>query len=255
MDMRKRERFRIVSLDVDTGSREDLTNDIVDLAKKGESSYVCFANVHMTIEAHDNPSFATVVNGARYVLPDGMPLVKTLKWIHRVEQERMAGMDLFPSLMSAAEKNGIGVFLFGSTEDDLQRIVHKAQSEFPLLKIAGTCSPSFTTSLDDPKYIDQIQRSGAGMVFVALGCPKQELWMGRNTAKLNSVLLGVGGAFAVYAGTVSRAPEFMQRWSLEWLYRLMQEPRRLLKRYFVTNVKFLYLATKAGVTLNRKDQK
>jgi N-acetylglucosaminyldiphosphoundecaprenol N-acetyl-beta-D-mannosaminyltransferase len=108
-------------------------------------------------------------------------------------------------------------------------------------------SPPFNQSIDSPEYVNLIKRSNAHLVFVALGCPKQEIWMAKNYRHLNSVLLGVGGAFPVFAGVAKRAPQFMQNYSLEWLYRLGQEPGRLFGRYLKTNSKFLFLLAKMRI--------
>lgn len=235
-------RKRVISLDIDSISYNDSLHKIIELAQGKAPSYACFANSHMTIEAHKDQNFAGQVNSASLVLPDGMPLVKAFKFFYGVEQERVAGMDVMPDLLRLAEKINLSVFFFGTTPDILQGIRSKIESDFSGLKIAGMLSPPFDRSLDDPSYIDAINFSGANLVFVALGCPKQEKWMASHSAKINAVLLGVGGAFPVFAGITSRAPLLMRNLSLEWLYRLLQEPNRLFLRYLTTNSLFLFLA-------------
>ena len=123
-------------------------------------------------------------------------------------------------------------------------IKNKIEKKFPNVKIAGLFSPPYDKPLDDKSYIDLINDSGADLVFVSLGCPKQEKWMANHYHNINAVLLGVGGAFSVYAGVTKRAPLFMRNAGLEWMYRLLQEPRRLFKRYFKTNSLFIYLLIK-----------
>jgi N-acetylglucosaminyldiphosphoundecaprenol N-acetyl-beta-D-mannosaminyltransferase len=211
-----------------------------------ESRYVCVANVHMIVVAHDNPQFAAVLEQADLVTPDGMPLVVALRLLHGIRQERVAGMDLMPALIAEAARRSIPVYFYGSTEDVLERVELRARSEYPDLIFAGAYSPPFRglTAEEEESVIDRINSSGDGIVFVALGCPRQEKWMARNKGKINAVMVGVGGAFPVYAGEQSRAPQWMQHCSLEWLYRLIQEPSRLFRRYLVTNTTFLFLLAK-----------
>lgn len=235
-----RSRRRVISLDLDRiGYREALTR-ILDKAAKREPSFVCFANVHMVVEAKFNPDTANKINNANFVLADGMPLVNAISLLFREKQDRIAGMDVMPDLMKMAEQKDQSVFFFGSTKEQLDRIIEKAKVEFPKLRIAGTLSPPFSKTIMARDYCEQINNSGASLVFVGLGCPKQERWMAENFHEIKGVLLGVGGAFPVYAGLKRRAPLWMQKYSLEWLYRFIQEPKRMWKRYLITNSVFLY---------------
>ena len=242
--MAERIRRKVISLAIDQISYQDALVRIVNLAKSKTRGYVCFANVHMTIEAHLDKSFASQVNGADLVLADGMPLVKTIESLYKQSVERSAGMDMLPDLIAYADREHLKVLFFGTTMELLDKIKSRILAEHPGLSIAGLISPPFNKSLDDPGYFETINSSQADIVFVALGCPKQEKWMASHSHKINSVLLGVGGAFPVYAGTTKRAPDFMRNNSIEWIYRLYQEPRRLFKRYFFTNSLFLWLVTK-----------
>lgn len=246
-------RKKVLSLNISLITYDGALQYIVDLGKAKKPSYVCFANVHMTIEAQESKTFATQVNGADLVLPDGMPLVKTLKWFYGTQQDRVAGMDAFPDILKLAEQEGLRVFFFGTTNEVLTIIQNKAQKQFPNIQIAGAFSPPFEQSLNSNEYIDMINHSGTNIVFVALGCPKQEKWMAENAHKINAVLLGVGGAFPIYADLAKRAPVFMRNAGLEWLYRLAQEPGRLFKRYFKTNTKFMALifVTKLKLLFNK----
>jgi len=223
---------------------------ILSWAISRESRYICVANVHMFIEAHKDPKFASVLEQADMVTPDGMPLVISLRFLYDIHQERIAGMDLMPAIIKEAAKHSIPVFFYGSTKDVLTRIVKRSISEHTTLIIAGTYSPPFRNLTPEEKKfeVQQINNSGAGIVFVALGCPKQEIWMASNKNKINAVMIGIGGAFPVYAGTQHRAPKWMQKYSLEWVYRLIQEPRRLLFRYLNTNSTFIFLLVKQLIT-------
>jgi N-acetylglucosaminyldiphosphoundecaprenol N-acetyl-beta-D-mannosaminyltransferase len=233
------------------GNYQSFVERILDLAKKRSSSYVCVMNVHMLIEAHFNKTFAKIVNEADLTTPDGMPLVVGLNGLYDINQDRVAGMDLMDSLLAGAQNQRVSVYLYGSTDDVLENVIARCQVDYPDLKIAGSYSPPFRplTADEHDQIVARINSSRAGIVFVALGCPKQEKWMASMKGKINAVMVGLGGAFPVFAGTQSRAPLWMQNNSLEWLFRLSQEPRRLWKRYFVTNSIFIYLLCKEFVSV------
>lgn len=234
---------KIISFGVSIGPHAQFVEQIAELGRARHSSYVCVANVHMVIEAWRDQSFARIINDADIVTPDGMPLVKAMQLLYGIRQDRVAGMDLVPSLLTAAEKKRLAVFLYGTTDEVLTQVVDKIRKECPKLTIAGSLSPPFRplSSEEDAQITDQINKSGANIVLVALGCPKQENWMAAHKGRVNAVMVGVGGSFPVYAGLQKRAPAWMCRWSLEWFYRFQQEPQRLFRRYLVTNTLFLLL--------------
>ena len=242
-------RKKIISLDIDLFSYKDSIKKIMEDARDRKRGYVCFANVHMVIEAYQDKQFDKDVNSATLVLPDGMPLVKTLKWFYGIEQDRVAGMDVMPDLIRIASNNNLKLFFFGTTPELLEKIRLKIEKDFPKTDVVGLFSPPFNEPLNNDLYTEMINSSGANLVFVALGCPKQEKWMAQNSPKINAMLLGVGGAFPVFAGAASRAPLFMQNTGLEWVYRLYQEPKRLFKRYLFTNSIFLFLVLKTKIKL------
>lgn len=237
---------RIVRLDVTVGDYKSYIASIVDLALCRLSSYVCVANVHMFVEVWKNAVYTNVVNSADIITPDGKPLSKAIEWLYGIKQPRVAGMDLFPDLLREAEASGLGVYLYGSTDEVLGAIQNKSLNDYPRLIFSGAYSPPFRalTDVEKAEDIRRINESGAHLVFVALGCPKQERWMAENKGKIHAVMLGVGGAFPVYAGLQKRAPEWMQKYALEWMFRLYQEPKRMWKRYLVTNTLFCILLAK-----------
>lgn len=216
-------------------------------AKVGESRSVCLANVHMLMEAYWNSKFARVLENSDMVTPDGMPLVWMLKRLGIYNQNRVAGLDVFINLCKLAQECHIGVYFVGSQKGVLKKIESRLEVEYPLLQIAGMESLPYITiekiTKDiDINLIDRINRSGAKIVFICLGCPKQELWMNQYKNKINAVMIGVGAVFSMYAGLNPRAPYWAQVIGLEWLYRLSQEPQRLWSRYRKTIPPFLYLA-------------
>lgn len=237
------QKLPIINSEISTGSYQAFIDELVGLSQKESSSYVCVTNVHMLMEAQQSPDFTKVVNSANISTPDGVPVAKGLSWLHGVNQPRVAGMDLIESLFERSEQDNLKIFLFGSTDKVLNQIQQNAKIEFPNLNIVGAISPPFRVLNHDEKtaIVEQINSQNPDFVFVALGCPKQENWMAEHKGKIHSCMIGLGGAFPVYAGFVPRAPEWMQRNGLEWFFRLYKEPRRLWKRYSYTNSKFVVL--------------
>ncbi len=234
---------RLLDSSLTTGSFQQISESILQRAQNRQSSYVCVANVHMFMEAHQDAAFVNLMDAADVVTPDGMPLIMALKGLYGIQQERVAGMDLMPCLLGEAERRRLRVYLYGSTPEVLTAIQDRAQKHFPALIWAGIESPPFRTldSMEEREVVERINASGAHLVLVALGCPKQEKWMARMKGKIHATMVGLGGAFPEYAGLQTRAPLWMRRLCLEWLYRLMQEPGRLWKRYLVTNTLFVVL--------------
>jgi len=237
---------RLLSIDVSSGSYNEFIDAILKYAMERVSSYVCVANVHMLVEAHNTPEFAKVVNQADIVTPDGMPLAQGFKYKYNLKQDRVDGMSLLPALLSECEKSKLSVYFYGGDQKVLNTAEAYIREAYPNLKIAGLHSPPFRQLTAAEKLEDEqrIKDSEANLVFVALGCPKQEMWMAEMKGKVPALMIGIGGALPVFTGAQKRAPKWMQDNSLEWLYRLMQEPKRLFKRYLTTNSKFLYLLAK-----------
>jgi N-acetylglucosaminyldiphosphoundecaprenol N-acetyl-beta-D-mannosaminyltransferase len=239
-------KVNLLSIPVSTGTYTEFIENIVELANVKRNGYTCVANVHMLIEAYKNKSFANIVRNANIITPDGKPLAWALRMLYGIKQERVAGMDLLPDLLSAASAKSLSVYFYGGTEDVLKGTGQYVKRNYQNLKIAGTFSPPFRTLSPEEEdfVVEKINSSGANLVFVVLGCPKQEKWMASVYSKINAVLVGVGGAVPVMIGMQKRAPKWMQNIGLEWVFRLVQEPKRLFKRYAVTNSLFLYLLLK-----------
>ena len=240
------ERRTIFGSVITLGSYNNFVEKIIELSGQKIPSYVCFANVHMVVEASRDRDFLRVVNQATIVAPDGRPLSVFLRMFHKIKQDRVCGMDLLPDLLRAADASGRSVYFYGGEQICLDRIEAKAKRQFPKLKIAGLYSPPFRQLNEDEKRedIERIRTSGADLVFVSLGCPRQEKWMAENVKKLNACFLGLGQAFTVYADMEKRLPKWMRTLALEWVFRLVQEPRRLWRRYLFTNAEFLRLTMK-----------
>ncbi len=210
------------------------------------SKVVCVANVHMLTEARGDVWLSSVLHQADLVTPDGMPLVWMLKILRRKPQDRAAGMDLLVATCREAQRKRISVFFVGSEQRVLDRMRARLNREFPDL-IVGGMEPLPFGNLPLPEeperqVIDNIKASRSGIVFVSLGCPKQEKWMASHKGEIPAVMIGIGGVFPIYAGILSHAPRVIQEAGFEWLYRLIQEPRRLWMRYARTIPPFLWMA-------------
>jgi N-acetylglucosaminyldiphosphoundecaprenol N-acetyl-beta-D-mannosaminyltransferase len=239
---------------IDAVSWQEVLDILLLWAKERQSRYVSICNVHVVVTATQDPEFSRVVNEADMATSDGMPLVWLLQSLGFSRQERINGPDLMWRLCGQAAEKGLSIFLYGSTPETLERLTQNLKIAFPQLAIAGVYSPPFRLLSDeeDRKMIDVINGSGAHIVFTGLGCPKQEFWMAAHRGKIRAVMIGVGAAFDYHAGTVKRAPLWMQQSGLEWLFRLVCEPKRLWRRYLVTNSLFL---TYLGLELFRKKER
>ncbi len=224
---------RIVGLRVDATSYDDATRRILTWADAGESRCVAVANTHSAVAGGDEPLLRAALDRADLVTPDGMPLVWGLRRLGVPDASRVYGPDLMLRVCSAAEREGVPIGLYGSTTERLPRLVGRLRDLFPSLEVAYAHSPSFLslTVEEDLAVVEDIGKSGARILFVGLGCPKQELWMEEHRDRVRAVMLGVGAAFDFHAGEVRQAPALLQRMGLEWAFRLLMEPRRLWRRY------------------------
>ncbi|HXB29204.1 MAG TPA: WecB/TagA/CpsF family glycosyltransferase [Puia sp.] len=241
------DRKRLIGCNISLGSYSSFVESIIKQAATGEEFfYICVANAHMMIEAHQSSSYEAIINNAGLVTPDGIPLTWALKFLYGIKQERVAGMDLLPDLLIAAEKKKIPIAFYGGTEEMLNITKEYFEKTYPNMIVANMYSPPFRplTAEEEIKVVEMLNDSGARLIFVVLGCPKQEKWMASMEGKINAVLIGIGGALPVLVGIQKRAPVWMQKKGLEWFYRLSQEPGRLFMRYLVTNFLFIYLILK-----------
>ncbi|MBI1794653.1 MAG: WecB/TagA/CpsF family glycosyltransferase [Chloroflexi bacterium] len=234
----------ILGIHVNPTSYMEATRQISTWAKAGESRYVCAANVHMVMEAYDALDFRDIVNAADLVTPDGMPLVWILRRQGNSNQTRVYGPDLTLEVIAASTAEKIPVGFYGGTPDALDAMICMFKSKYPALQVAYAYSPPFRplTVDEDADVVNHIKQSGARIIFVGLGCPRQERWMAAHKGQVLAVMLGVGAAFDFHSGSKRQAPKWMQAVGLEWLFRLIQEPQRLWRRYFIYNSRFIVLA-------------
>ena len=236
----------ILGVNIAVTSMEGTISRITDNLKDWKGQYICVSNVHTTVMAHENPEYMKIQNEAVMALPDGSPLSSYSRDNGKTTAKRVTGPDLMRELLLRSGENGFSHFFYGSTEDTLKKLKEKIEERYPGARIAGMISPPFRelTPEEDEAYVKQINEANPDFVWVGLGAPKQEIWMAAHKGRINSIMIGVGAAFAFESGEVKRAPKWVQNMKLEWFYRLLQDPKRLFKRYFVTNIKYLWLTRK-----------
>ncbi|HVL75188.1 MAG TPA: WecB/TagA/CpsF family glycosyltransferase [Noviherbaspirillum sp.] len=238
----QREGKPVLEAFIDAMTWSEAISRIAGWAAARESRYVCICNVHSVVTTTRDVEFKIAVNNADMATPDGAPIAWALRHLGHTGQQRINGPDLMWKYLAEAERRDQSVFFYGSTEATLERLRLTLARKFPLLRIAGCYSPPFRSLSreEDEQIVRMINDSGANVVFVGLGCPKQEKWMADHRGRVQAVMIGVGAAFDYHAGVLKRAPVWWQNHGLEWLFRLGAEPRRLFRRYMVTNTLFVF---------------
>jgi N-acetylglucosaminyldiphosphoundecaprenol N-acetyl-beta-D-mannosaminyltransferase len=244
---------KVVGIRIDQTSYDDAVGRIVKWARNREPRYVTVNSVNNVMTAHQDPAFAVLSNGADLATPDGMPLVWTLRRLGLRGASRVCGPSLTPRLFHQAQEAGVPIGLYGGTPEVLEDLERQISARWPELEIAYSYSPPFRqlTEEEDRQVVSDIVGSGARILFVGIGCPKQEVWMARHKADLPLVQIGVGAAFDLLAGHRRQAPAALQDNGLEWLYRLACEPRRLWRRYMRQNPRFVWLVARQIMVTKR----
>ncbi len=234
----------ILGVCVSYTSYKDALKKVTVWVKNTESRYICIANVHVLMMAYDSADFRKVLIRADLVTPDGMPLVWMLRLKGVKKQTRVYGPTLMLHILEMAATEKIPVGFYGGYDRTLEKLVLLMLERFPGLLVAYKFSPPFRPldKQESTQIITDIAASGARILFVGLGCPKQEIWMADHKGKIPVVMLGVGAAFDFLAGTKAQAPRWIQAVGLEWLFRFIHEPRRLARRYLYNNPRFILLA-------------
>lgn len=233
---------RFGAIRIRTESQETIAEDIIAHAQAGRGATVFLANAHMMVTAQENVVLRALLEKSLFVLADGMSLVLAARWLGE-KVHHIRGTDLMRALCERSAAKRIPIALIGGTPDTLSVLCEAIQKRWPTLQIGYAVSPPFadTTEAYNDDVVRATRSSGAKLLFVGLGCPKQELWAGQQVDALGMPVVCVGAAFDFLAGTKEEAPTWVRRTGLEWLHRLMSEPRRLWKRYAVTNPKFIWL--------------
>lgn len=223
---------------------EYLRENLVDI--KGD--YICVSNVHTTVTAYENPDYLKVQNGGLMAIPDGGPLSTVGQKRGYKNMARTTGPSLMGEIFKISAEKGYRHYFYGSKEETLEILKQKLEEKYSGIQIAGMYSPPFRplTEDEDKKVVERINETKPDYVWIGLGAPKQEKWMAEHQGKIDGLMLGVGAGFDYYAENIKRAPMWMQKSNLEWVYRLMQDPKRLFKRYLHTNTKFIWNAMIRG---------
>lgn len=232
----------ILKTRINVTNMEETIAYLTENLEKLRGDYVCVSNVHTTVMAYRDAYYRKVQNSAAMALPDGQPLSIVSRGRGFRQAQRVPGPDLMPEILKLSEKTGYSHYFYGSTEHTLAELKKAILRQYPKLRIAGMYAPPFRalTKEEDEQIVHRINETKPDFVWVALGAPKQEIWMYEHRGKINGLMLGVGAAFDFIAGTVKRAPMWMQKLCLEWIFRISQDPRRMLPRYLNTNFAFLY---------------
>lgn len=210
--------------------------------EKLSGDYMCVSNVHTTVTAYEDSNYCAIQNGGILAIPDGGPLSSVGRKRGYKDMARTTGPDYLQAILAVSHEKGYKHFFYGSTNDTLEKLRAEIIKKYPGTEIVGTFSPPFRPLIEeeDMQIIEAINKVRPDFIWVGLGAPKQEQWMAQHQGKVHGFMVGVGAAFDYLAGNINRAPLWMQKNNLEWIYRLMQDPMRLFERYFVTNSKFIF---------------
>lgn len=235
-----RRTMRVVGSSIDVLEWKNAIDKIVYWSALGECKIVCICNTHSVVTARSDYELADAIEKSDMATPDGAPVAAMLRLQGANGQRRINGPDLMLEVCRELSEKSISVFLYGGAPETLRLLNEFLKVKFPGLDVCGLYSPPFRdlTVEEDDLVVSMINSSGAGLVWVGLGCPKQEKWMNQHRDRVRAVMIGVGAAFDYHAGVIKRAPVWMQNYGLEWFYRLLKEPRRLWRRYFISNTYF-----------------
>lgn len=248
------ERCTILNTNINVTNMEEVLGVLADYQDSMRGNYICVANVHTTVMAYRDEAYRKIQNDSMMTLPDGKPLSIVSRKRGYSKAGRVPGPDLMPKVFELSKEKKFRHFFYGSTENTLEKLKLIIQKRYPYLEIAGMYSPPFRklTQEEDREIIDLINQSNPDFIWVGLGAPKQEIWMAEHKNKINGLMIGVGAAFDFEAGVVKRAPKWMQEMCLEWLFRIMQDPGRLIFRYVNTNSSFIWNVYKESRRLKKE---
>lgn len=236
-------RTTIINMDVDIINIGLAVEVIVNWSKEKAGRYVCVSNVHMCMEAFDSTVFCDVVNSADMVIPDGKPISIAQKMLGNKNVSQVRGLDIMNSLCAISQDSKLNIGFYGGSSDSvLNQVEDNLRISYPGIRIVYAYSPPYRalTPAEDMAVLTGLNSSDVDVLFVGIGCPKQEVWMAEHKNQLNCVMLGVGAAFDFVAGNKRHAPRWVQKVGLEWLFRLISEPKRLWKRYLKHNPRFIW---------------
>lgn len=234
----------IMGVDIAAIDMEWLLDYLNHNIKALAGDYICVSNIHTTVTAYEDEEYRKVQNGGIMAIPDGGPLSSVGNKRGFKNMKRTTGPNLMDEIFKNSLSKGFRHYFYGSTDETLEKMYSVLANAYPGIQIVGMYSPPFRpmTEEEDNATIERINETNPDFVWVGLGAPKQEQWMAAHQGKINGLMVGVGAGFDYYAGNIKRAPMWMQKSNLEWVYRLIQDPKRLFKRYWNTNTKFIWNA-------------
>jgi N-acetylglucosaminyldiphosphoundecaprenol N-acetyl-beta-D-mannosaminyltransferase len=232
----------ILGVDIAAINIKYLMDYLVENISLLSGDYICVSNVHTTVISSEDQDYCSVQNEGVMAIPDGGPLSTVGRSRGYNDMARITGHNLMEEIFKISVEKGYRHYFYGSTENTNEKLFSKLLQNYPGLQISGIYSPPFRnlSEEEDVDIIGMINDANPDFIWVGLGAPKQEKWMAAHQGKVKGLMFGVGAGFDYMAENISRAPEWMQRNNLEWVYRLIQDPRRLFKRYLITNCKFIW---------------
>ena len=238
----------IMGVNIAAINMEWLVNYLEKNIMEIKGDYICVSNVHTTVTSYEDAAYCAIQNNGLMAIPDGGPLSTVGRKRGYENMERTTGPSLMREIFEISTKKGYRHYFYGSTKETLNILEDKLMECYPGLQIVGIYSPPFRsmTIEEDKEVVDKINNTNPDFVWIGLGAPKQEKWMAAHQGMIEGLMIGVGAGFDYYAENIKRAPKWMQENNLEWLYRLMQDPKRLFKRYLHTNSKFIWNAVVKG---------
>lgn len=240
---------RILGVGIAAISMDWLLRFTEDHIKELSGDYMCVSNVHTVIMAYEDRAYQAIQNGGIMAIPDGGPLSSMGRRRGYGQMQRIAGPSYMEEIFKRSGEKKYRHYFLGSTKETLEKLKKALERDYPGIRIAGMCSPPFTpiTEKEDREIVDEINAAEADFIWVGLGAPKQERWMANHQGRVKGFMAGIGAGMDYFAGNIRRAPQWMQRNNMEWLYRLAQEPRRLFGRYWHTNWKFIWYVVLRGM--------
>lgn len=232
----------IMGVNIAAINMEWLLNFTDKYIKELSGDYMCVSNVHTTVTAFENENYKNIQNGGIMAIPDGGPLSAIGQKRGYEKMERTTGPGYMMEILKMSSERRWKHYFYGSTEETLKKLRNALEKKYPGIQIAGMYSPPFrpVSKEEDMDIIAQINKAAPDFVWIGLGAPKQEQWMAEHQGRINGFMVGVGAAFDYLAGNLKRAPKWMQNKNMEWVYRLIQEPKRLFGRYWCSNTKFIW---------------
>lgn len=242
IEMKMKDTCKIMGVNIAVTDMDRTVALIDESLERWRGKYICVANVHTTVTASKEEDYLAIQNNAALALPDGGPLSKYSREKGFQDAKRVTGPDLMQEILKKSGEKKWKHYFYGSTQETLDMLKEKLAERYPDAEVVGMYSPPFRelTPQEDAQIVKDINAANPDFVWVGLGAPKQERWMAAHEDRVQALMIGVGAAFDYEAGNIKRAPEWMQKANLEWLYRMMQDPKRLFKRYFQTNIKYLF---------------